>query len=125
MGREGGGTTDLLDHLVAEDVVAVEHLDGADGAGAGVAGELDLGEASLADGLGVQRGGLRGGEGGGGGCGLRKGRRRQMRLADRRRGRGSWRRGEVRSLRPGARCGGGRRWEGVRRFCSWSREGVR
>jgi hypothetical protein len=37
-----------------------------------------------------------------------------MRLADRRRGRGSWRRGEVRSLRSGVRCGGGRRWEGVR-----------
>lgn len=42
---------DLLDHLVAEDVVAVEHLDGADGAGAGVARVLDLGEAALADGL--------------------------------------------------------------------------
>lgn len=34
-----------------EDVVAVEHLDGADGAGAGVARVLDLGEASLPDGL--------------------------------------------------------------------------
>lgn len=42
---------DLLDHLVAEDVVAVEHLDGADGAGAGVAGVLHLGEAALPDGL--------------------------------------------------------------------------
>jgi hypothetical protein len=72
MGREGGGTTDLLDHLVAEDVVAVEHLDGADGAGAGVAGELDLGEASLADGLGVQRGGTQRG----------RGWRRRMRFAE-------------------------------------------
>ena len=45
------GAADLLDHLVAEDVVAVEHLDGADGAGAGVARVLDLGEASLPDGL--------------------------------------------------------------------------
>jgi len=42
---------DLLDHLVSEDVVAVEHLDGADGAGAGVAGVLHLCEAALPDGL--------------------------------------------------------------------------
>lgn len=42
---------DLLDHLVSEDVVAVEHLDDADGAGAGVAGVLHLGEAALPDGL--------------------------------------------------------------------------
>ena len=48
---EGRGVADLLDHLVPEDVVAVEHLDGADGAGAGVARVLDLGEASLPDGL--------------------------------------------------------------------------
>lgn len=42
---------DLLDHLVAENVVAVEHLDGADGARAGVVGVLHLGEAALPDGL--------------------------------------------------------------------------
>jgi hypothetical protein len=42
---------DLLDHPVSEDVVPVENLDGADGAGAGVARVLDLGEASLPDGL--------------------------------------------------------------------------
>lgn len=36
---------------MSEDVVAVEHLDGAGGAAAGVLGDLDLGEAALADGL--------------------------------------------------------------------------
>jgi len=36
---------------VSEDVVAVEHLDGAGGGVAGVLGDLDLGEAALADGL--------------------------------------------------------------------------
>jgi hypothetical protein len=42
---------DLLDHLVAENVAAVEHLDSADGARAGVVGVLHLGEAALPDGL--------------------------------------------------------------------------
>lgn len=36
---------------MSEDVVAVEHLDGAGGSVAGVLGDLDLGEAALADGL--------------------------------------------------------------------------
>jgi hypothetical protein len=49
--EEGWTRTDLLDHLVAEDVIAVKHLDGPDGAGVGVARVLDLGEAALADGL--------------------------------------------------------------------------
>lgn len=48
--RESGGG-DLLDHLVAEDVVAVEHLDGACGPAARVARDLDLGEAAFPDGL--------------------------------------------------------------------------
>jgi hypothetical protein len=49
--EEGWTRTDLLDHLVVEDVIAVKHLDGPDGAGVGVARVLDLGEAALADGL--------------------------------------------------------------------------
>jgi hypothetical protein len=49
--RRGARGNNLLDHLVAEDVVAVEHLDGADVGGARVAGELDLGEGALPDGL--------------------------------------------------------------------------
>lgn len=40
---------DLLDHLVAKHMVAVEHLDGEGVAGARVAGDLDLGEAPLPD----------------------------------------------------------------------------
>jgi hypothetical protein len=49
--EEGWTRTDLLDHLMAEDVVAVKHLDGANGVGVGVARVLDLGEAALTDGL--------------------------------------------------------------------------
>lgn len=40
----------LLDHLVAEDLVLVENLDGDAVAGLHVAGVLDLGKASLAEG---------------------------------------------------------------------------
>jgi hypothetical protein len=48
-GGGGGKKTHLLDHLVPEDVAAVEHLDGAHVAGARVACELDPGEGALAD----------------------------------------------------------------------------